>query len=62
MVSIVGCYPPSNPPPIMTVVDKSPLCALKPIRVRKGDILTLDTADEILRYNQRGQRECGWTP
>jgi hypothetical protein len=63
MVSIAGCYPPSNPPPIpvkAVVVDT--LCELSPIHIRKGDVLTLDTADKIIKYNERGQKVCGWKP
>jgi hypothetical protein len=32
----------------------------KPILVGKGDVLTKETAREILAHNEYGARKCGW--
>jgi hypothetical protein len=34
----------------------------KPISVSKGDVLTDDTARQILAHNQTGSVKCGWRP
>jgi len=34
----------------------------KPIYVSKGDVLTNETADEILAHNKMGAVKCGWRP
>jgi len=34
----------------------------KPIYVSKGDVLTNETADEILAHNKMGAAKCGWKP
>lgn len=33
-----------------------------PIYVSKQDILTKQTADEILAHNKFGAKQCGWKP
>jgi hypothetical protein len=34
----------------------------KPIYVSKGDVLSDDTAREILAHNLAGAKQCGWKP
>lgn len=34
----------------------------KPIYVSKADVLTDDTAKEILAHNKSGSARCGWKP
>jgi hypothetical protein len=64
MVSVLGCMPPmvtpTNSDAMIRPAPEPTLCDLGPIRVRKGDVLTLDTADQIIKHNERGQKVCGW--
>ncbi|MGS0966836.1 hypothetical protein ACVCIH_05980 [Burkholderia glumae] len=34
----------------------------KPIYLNKADVLTDDTAAEILEHNRAGAKNCGWKP
>ncbi|WP_208452888.1 hypothetical protein [Burkholderia gladioli] len=66
LVALVACTsaPPAAPVQIETrtkVVDTS--CSwTKPIYLNKADVLTDDTAAEILEHNRAGAKNCGWKP
>ncbi|CAG9177803.1 hypothetical protein LMG32289_03912 [Cupriavidus pampae] len=34
----------------------------KPVYISKADVLTNETADDILANNVAGERQCGWKP
>ncbi|WP_244123093.1 hypothetical protein [Burkholderia gladioli] len=66
LTALVACTsaPPAAPVQIETrtkVVDTS--CSwTKPIYLNKADVLTDDTAAEILEHNRAGAKNCGWKP
>lgn len=43
-------------------VTEGACAAFRPILIGRGDVLTAETARQILAHDQAGARICGWKP